>query len=737
MRIRILAAPALAALALFVAACGSSGETLIVTDRPQPVGPAMPDDTPAPVAPVVAGLDTVALSPFPAGRMWTFDAIPTAYFQERYGFAPDSAWLNPIRRATIRLPNCTASFISEDGLALTNHHCVRDQVSRLDGASDSLLRAGFVADSIRAALEFDDLYADQLISITDVTRRIRARIDHLVDDDRRAEVMDNVLESTEEQLTAEAKQRDTTRHVEIVSLFSGARYAAYTFRRIHDLRLVMVPEHAVGRFGGDTHNFSYPRYTLDFALLRAFDENGEPLSTPDHFRISDAGVEEGDVVFSAGNPGATHRFRTFSQLQYERDFDLPAELAVLGARAAAIQQFIAQYRTEADSFEVESTLLSLRNVQKDARGRLEALNDPDFMRRVQALEVHVDSALAGRDTLQRAFREGIRSIQAVQRTKRAAASQAAPFALFGSELIDSHILIRAVYAYLYDFTIQRGAPPEYVAQYRSSGKNQKPLPLELEKALLAARLREFQEHLGPMDPTVQTILAGSTPEARAAEIVGGTALVDSVGFDSLLDRGYLSSNDPTVPLVQSMVPLYLTVAEQQRSIATREERLMGRIAEARIAADANTAPDGTFTLRLTDGVVEGYGFNGTLAPPNTTFLGMFDAHFSYDLGSDFALPESWFNLGPDFDPETPLNFVATIDMTGGSSGSPVFKLDRSLVGVAFDSNTEALGNVYLYQDGAGRGIIVDARAIMETLRDVYDADALVAEIESGTMAASD
>src|SRR5690606_1202445 len=179
-----------------------------------------------------------------------------------------------------------------------------------------------------------------------------------------------------------------------------------------------------------------------------------------------------------------------------------------------------QNPAQADSFNVESTLLSIRNVQKDTRGRLAALNDPDFMRRIQARATHVDSALASRDSLQRAFRESIRSIQAVQGTKRAAASQAAPFALFGSELIDSHILIRAVYAYLYDFTVQRGAPPDYVARYRSAGRSIKPLPLQLEEVLLVARLREFQDHLGPMDPTVQTILAGRTPEARAAEIVG-------------------------------------------------------------------------------------------------------------------------------------------------------------------------------------------------------------------------
>ena len=735
---RLAASSALVAISLIMAACGSASETLVVTERPEPVDRPPADTSVVAASPIRAtGLDTVDLGADPSGRMWTPDQLPTAYFESHYGFSPDSAWINEIRRATLRLPNCTAAFVSGDGLIVTNYHCIRSELAELESPVDTSLFDGFDADSIGGALRIDELYADQLIAIEDVTQRIRSRIDHLSDDDRRGEVLRTTVDNLEDRLTAEAKLRDTTRHVEVVALHSGARFSAYTYRRIHDLRLVFVPDKEVGTFGGDTHNFSYPRFTLDVAFLRAFDESGVPWEAESYYAWSDTGVEEGDAVFTAGNPGTTYRFRTVSQLEYERDLELPAELAVLGARAAALEQFLTQHPVLADSFDVESTLTSIRNVQKEGRGRLAALNDPAFLRQVAARMEQTATALADRDSLLRVFRNAVRSIDATQRTKRASASQVAPFALFGSEVVDSHILLRGIYAFLYDFTTQRGAPPDFVAEYRSSGREVEPLPLELEEALLAARLRELEEHLGAGDPSLRTILRGRTPRDAAGEIVRGTALVDSVGFDSLLDAGFLSSGDPSVALAESIVPLYLAVAEQQSSIESREDRLLSQLAEARLAISERLAPDATFSLRISDGRVSGYPYNGTLAPPYTTFYGMYNAHHSYTAGPDFMLPDAWKAPTSAFELQTPLNFVATIDLTGGSSGSPVFTQELSLVGVAFDSNTQALPNAYLFSEQAGRGIIVDVRGVTEALRDMYGASSLLDELQRGAIPSAD
>ena len=725
------------ASSMLTAACGSSGETVVVTQRPQRGYPVPSDSvTSAPPPVAVAGLDTVNVGEFPGGRLWLFDDPPLEYLRDRYGVEADTSWLNHIRLATIRLPNCTASFVSPRGLVITNYHCVRDQIDDLEEKVDSIRLNGFAADSLGAELPIDELYADQLIGITDVTRRVRARVDHLSDDDRREEVLRATVESLKEQLTASAKQRDTTFHVEVVELYSGLQYAAYEFRRIHDLRMVLVPDRFAGRFGGDTQNFSYPRFTLDFALLRAYDDQGEPLESPYHFTWSESGVSEGDVVFTAGNPGTTNRLLTVSQLEYERDVELPNQLAVLGTRAAAINQFMSQHPALADSFDVESMLMSIRNVQKDTRGRLDALRDPAFMRRVQALAARTEAALADRDSLRRSYQDATRALAAVQRTKRASANQVNPFAMFGSTLIDSHVLIRSIYAYLFDFTRQRGVPESFLDTYRSSGRKIEPLPAQLEAALLAARLREFEHHLGEGDPSVRGFLRGRTPEQAAADIISATALVDSTGFDSLLAAGYLDSGDPTVALAESFAPLYLSVAEQQGSVGAREQRLMARIAAARQAASGLFAPDATFTLRFSDGVVSGYPYNGTLAPAYTTFLGMYDAHFSYEPGPDFLLSDRWLDPPATFDAETPLNFVATIDLTGGSSGSPVFTRDLSLVGVAFDSNEPALRNVYLFTEEEGRGIAVDVRGITEAIRDVYGAEWLIEELQEGVTSLS-
>ena len=728
--------PLAALFTLLLSACGSSGETLVVTQRPQP-GYVVPSDTfdIGDRSASTAGLDTVDVGEFPGGRMWPFDEIPFEHFRERYGIEIDSEWVNRVRLSTLRLPNCTASFVSPQGLAITNYHCLRDHLADLRSAADSIYERGFAAESLAAELVIEDLYADQLLGITDITQRVRARIDHLADDDRRDEVLRSTVDALAKQLTASAKERDTTLYVEVVELYSGLRFGAYEYRRIHDLRLVFVPDKYSGRFGGDTQNFSYPRFTLDFAFVRAYDVAGEPFASSDHFIWTEDGVDSGDVVFTAGNPGTTHRLRTVSQLEFERDVKLPVELAILGSRAAALNQFIGQHPALADSFDVDANLQSIRNVQKDARGRLEALNDPSFMRRVRALAAQTESALES-DSLKRSFREATRALEAVQRSKRASASHVNAFAYFGTDLLDSHILIRAIYAYLYDFTGQRGVPDEFLQNYLNSGRAVESLPTELEVGLLAARLRDLQQHLGDLDPSVRGVLRGRAPEDVAAEVVSETALVDSTGFDSLTAAGYMNSGDPTVAIVEPIVPLYLAMAEQQGSVEAREKRLMARIAEARLEAVDVFAPDATFTLRLSDGIVQGYPYNGTLAPANTTFLGMYDAHFSFEPGPDFLLNDRWLNPPVEFDMETPLNFVATIDLTGGSSGSPVFTKDREFVGVAFDSNEQALRNVYLFTEAGGRGIAVDARGISEAVRNVFHAEWLLDELFSAALEAA-
>ena len=716
--------------AALAGACGSSGETLVVAERPE-AGTVEQGVVEPPAGMPARGVADPALAgPFPTGRLWRLEDIPSEWFQAEYGFRPDSAWIHRARSATLRLPNCTASFVSEDGLVVTNYHCVQQDLHRVERAGEDLWQSGFLADSAGAERRIPELHADQLVAVSDVTADVRDALRQIVDDDRRAEVLRSTIERLEERMTADAKQRDTSLHVQVIELHRGLTYAAYKYKRFHDLRLVMVPEADVGGFGGDTDNFTYPRFTLDVAFLRAYrPEDERPVEPDEYFEWTTAGVDSGDVVFLTGNPGQTARLTTSALLLFERDVEVPPQVDALSRREEALRSYIERHPERADTFAVRETLESVANARKEAEGRLWALRNSELIDRARAVDALAEAATAAVDTLSSAYRSTIRQIEDIQQSKRATASQRRAFALFGAAPYESHVLIRSIYAFLYDFARQRNASADFLENYLGPGRAVEDWPPELERVYLAQRLQELRDHLGASDPTVRSILNGRTPSAVAADVVGRTALVDSVGFDSLIQAGYLGSGDPTVTLARAVVPLYLSLIQQQAATQAREDLHLARLAELRKATGEQLVPDATFSLRLSDGIVRGYEDNGTLVPPYTTLFGMYNANASRPSGLEWDLPERWLDAPPDFNRSAPLNFVSTLDITGGSSGSPVFDRNHRLVGIAFDSNMQALGNTYIYtEEGGARAIAVDTRAVTEALQSIHHADALVDEL---------
>ncbi len=290
-----------------------------------------------------------------------------------------------------------------------------------------------------------------------------------------------------------------------------------------------------------------------------------------------------------------------------------------------------------------------------------------------------------------------------------------------------------MYGYAYALLSQRGAPQETLNGIKNDAAEIKDFPDEVEKAFVLARLNEIRKYLGPTDPTLRGILQGRTPEALAAELVDSTALTDSSRFFTMLDDGYLSSRDISVPIINALGPLYFTLGQQNGSFADREENLSARLARGRLDVfGEDVPPDATFSLRLSDGVVKGYAYNGTYAPYKTTFYGLFDHFYTYGAGSEWDLPEGWEEKPAGFDLSTPLNLVSTNDITGGNSGSPLLNANLELVGLIFDGNIESLPNEYVYREATGRAISVDARGILEVLDDVFDADRIVLELVGNT-----
>jgi hypothetical protein len=720
---------------LWTAGCGVAIETAQILERPE----RQPTVTEMVVRPpVAADLTFIAPGRFDTGKMWTFDNPPLEYLEEEYGFRPDEAWMEKARMGALRFgENCSASFVSHTGLVLTNHHCARESITDVTREGENLVDSGFFATTMEEERRVETLFLDQLLTIDDVTQEIVANISLRAPAAEQADARRRRQEALQERLTDEARQRDTTLHVQVIELYKGGQYSAYTFRRFHDVRLVMAPELRLGYFGGDMDNFTYPRYSLDFTFFRVYSPQGAPIQPEHYFSWSSTGAADGEPVFVVGNPGSTSRLITVAQMEFLRDHVLPQQVEALRLRALAMEAFFATVDDPGDYDEVRNAYLSITNSVKALSGQLAGLRDPALIARRRAAETAFIERVATVDTVQIDARRLINDVAALQRTKSGQANQLAALMMFGSPVADSRLLTRALYGYAYALLAQRGAPTQQLESLREDALKIRDWPLEVEERMITERLEQLRSYLGEADPTVRRVLQGREPAEVASMLVRESALVDSAAFAGLLNAGFLASNDASVPVIQALGPIYFTTQQQQGALSDQEAVLNAALARARFAVyGREIPPDASFSLRLADGRVAGYVYNGTLAPPVTTMFGLFERHHVHPDGSDWTLPERWLTAEPRLDRRTPLNLVSTNDITGGNSGSPLLNSNLELVGLIFDGNIESLPNEFLYTDEVARAISVDARGIMEALRAVYGADRIIDELEAAARAAN-
>lgn len=735
------------------AGCSGSSQIVSVVERPGTTEPVTVTTSLLPgeeASPVSAPVD-VEIGRFDTGKMWTFEDPPVDYFEEAYGFRPDSAWFARARLGALRLPNCSASFVSPHGLILTNHHCARESIADVTREGETLLDSGFSADSIGAERKVEDLYVDQLVAIEDITEEVYGFVRYAEDEnpaprrrqgrgeramnsgDRSAAARERRMERIEERMNAEAQARDSLLTVQVVELYHGGRYSAYTFRRHDDIRLVFAPELPIGAFGGDPDNFTYPRYSFDFSFFRAYDTEGKPLDTPHYFAWDKDGAQDGEAVFVVGNPGTTSRLETVGQLEFERDYMLPAALDALKERMRVLEEYIAEREEPDRKYELRNAWHQISNQFKKNEGELAGLRDSLLIARRMTAERKLVSEIAAVDSLQEEHGHVIGEIARLQRSKEAMADQNRAFLFFGAPAFDSHVLVRSAYGYIVSLMRQRGMPADEIEDVLEDALDIEDWPPELEKRMLAVRLHEFLRYLGENDPTVNRLLQGQTPEEAADRIVSGTALSDSAQYAVLLEEGFFGSGDPAEAMARAVTPLYLSIQQQISGLDRREQELNAMLSLARFALyGAQIPPDATFSLRIADGVVTGYPYNGTTAPPYTTLFGMYDHYYSYGgEDTDWDLPERWLQPPDSLDRSTAVNLVTTNDITGGNSGSPLLDKELRVVGVVFDSNIDALRNTYVYLDEQGRAVSVDTRGITEVLEHIYGADRIVSELLSG------
>jgi hypothetical protein len=650
--------------------------------------------------------------------MWTVDNFPTARVQAKHGFGPTQAWLDHVRLASVRLANgCSGSFVSPRGLVMTNHHCAHRCIQQLSTAKRDYVKSGFQAAKVSDELVCPALEVDQLVEIRDVTFRVMGAAGKL------AEAQANEARKGEmSKIEKECATDDNTR-CDVVTLYRGGRYHRYKYRRFQDVRLAFAPELAIAFFGGDPDNFNFPRYGLDLTFLRVY-ENGQPAKTEHYFRWSGGGVKAGDLAFVAGHPGSTSRQLTVAQLEYTRDYALPARLLRMAERRGMLSLF--QTRGAEQARIARATLFGVENALKALRGRHDTLLDPRVFEAKRAKEQALRAKVADDPALRKAVGGAWDAIAAAQRKKkqqRIAHSMLERGDGFWSTYFEhARALVRAAEELpkpnekrLREFADSK--LPAVRQQLLSAA----PIYDELEIAKLTQSLMQLREALGPDHPVVRLVLSAKSPQQVAQQVVQGTGLDDVRERERLLAGGIAAigaSKDPAIQLAKLVDP----AARQTRQlfedqVEAVEQRAAEQIAQARFELFGRSEyPDATTTLRISYGRVKGWEENGTQIEPVTTFGGAFERHTGVD---PFALPQSWLGAKPKLDLSTPFNFCSTNDIIGGNSGSPVIDKDALVVGLIFDGNIHSLGGDYWFDDAVNRAVAVHSEGILVALEKIY------------------
>jgi hypothetical protein len=679
-------------------------------------------------------LDTVQAGTFDNGKMWTFEYPPLDYLRTTYGFSGDEEWFRRAHLSALRIPNCSASFVSPNGLVMTNHHCARESIEQVSRDGEDLVADGFYAATLEEERPIEDYWADQLIEIRDVTDRVYAALEGVSGTQERGERRQEVTDGIVEEVTEEFGGEEAGYNVEMVELYAGGRYSVYICRRYTYLMLVLSPELQLAYFGGDWDNFTFPRYDLVMTFYRVYDENGEPLQTEYHFPFNEEGVSEGDLVFVIGNPGSTSRLQTVAELEYRRDVSDQGVVDLLRTRVAALHDYAESHPEEAREMDLRNTIFGFENSLKAYTGIVGGLHDPVKIAKRKDHERRFQAAIEGDPSLREQYGSLISRMAELQAQKREHAAALSAFLAVGHPELGSSTLARAFAAFQYLSAQSQGAPQEVVDEMREAIVSTPEQPREINEAQLAQRFHDFVRNFGPDHPFVEEVLQGRTPEGMAAVIMDGSRLADSSSAVAALNTGGLSMEDPAVriilPIAQALGP-----AQQVQSVVLPEEAeissALGRALFEVYGTDV--PPDATFSLRIADGVVENYEYNGTVAPVHTTFYGMYDHYYSYGAGSDWDLPDRWLSPPESFDLSTPLNFVSSADIIGGNSGSPVIDRNLQVVGLIFDGNIESLPGDYIYLPTENRSVAVDARGILEALEEIYRADRIHQELSTGVL----
>ena len=659
--------------------------------------------------------------------MWTFDNPPVKQLEEKYHFTPTQQWLDHVRLSCVRLNDGgSGSFISPHGLLLTNHHVARGQLQKNSTAEHDYVKNGFYAATPEEEMKSPDLEVNVLESMENVTSRVQAALKGAKTPEEEFDKRRSVIAEIERDSLQKTGLRS-----DVVTLYQGGEYWLYRYKKYTDVRLVFAPEDQAAFFGGDPDNFTYPRYDLDMALFRVY-ENGKPIDSKDYLKWNPKGAGDGELVFVPGNPGSTQRLDTMAQLEFERDYVEPAVLKLLKHRVGVMEDF-SKLGTE-QTREAASMIFGLQNSIKAYEGRYQGLLDKNVMDTKAKDEADFKARVDANPEWKQAYGGAWAAIaEAIRKDEPRFKQQ-----IFRST--DSQLANNA--ATIVDYVAEIKKPDgERLPGYHDAQLQSlrfrlfSPAPIypAMEIARMTGALEEDVAQLGADDPFLKIVLDGRSPKEAATALVNGTKLREPAFRKELVEGGQAAvdaSTDPMIVLERRLDPLRREMIKwQQDNVQSVEEEAGEQLGKARFAVyGKGTYPDATFTLRLSYGQVKGYPMNGTKAPYKTTFYGLWDRATSFDFEGPFYLPSRYKENRDKLDLATPLDFVTTNDIIGGNSGSPVINRNAELVGLIFDGNIESLVGDFVYDITANRAVAVHTAAMTEALRKLYHTGRLVKEI---------
>ena len=657
------------------------------------------------------------------GKMWTFDSVPVDYFEKEYGFKPSEEWIKEVMMSALQYDNfCSAAFVSADGLIMTNHHCGRGDLPSLSPEGKDYLRDGFWAEKMSDEIKVPKIFFDQLMQIVDVTDEVITAMNLGKDDNEKVSKREIKIKELEEKYS-----KESSLVCKVVKLYNGGKYSLYMYKRYTDIRLVMAPDFQIASTGWDWDNFTYPRYELDFMFYRAY-ENDKPVKTEHFFKFSKNGAKEGETVFVIGRPGSTNRLDTYAQLEYYRDYQYKYYTAMYNEFYKVFYDLFMKHPER--ETELLNSVMGIGNGRKSFAGRYMALRD-DFI-------------MAKKKDFEKKFKEKVNSDPELKakygHVWKAIEENITEYAAISPELysINMSPRMKNVYLNLAEKAI------EFANQMKLAEADRKPeYKSDKLEATLAAFYppnieREYQDKLYTAQLNYLGIVLGKESEVYKNYFNAKTnsAFFSKDKTEELLKKNpdeILSSNDPLIVFAQYVEKQSAALRPKVKEINSTLQVLEQLLGEAAYAVfGEQIPPDATSTLRISDGRVEGYEYNGTLAPAKTTYFGLYDRWNSFGRKSyPWGLHPRWQSIPEGMDLATPIAFASSNDIVGGNSGSSLINVNREVIGIAHDGNLESLAGDFIFLQENNRTVSSDSWGLIESLKHVFKTDRLVKELENG------